>query len=358
MANHVLDEILLMAVERHASDIHMTAGKPVIYRVDGELTDKDDHIMSPEELADIIVPLYADNPRLVEIMEETGEIDFAYTLQGKGRFRVNVFRQRGTVAMVMRLLPFKIPAPRELGLPMSVQELITRKRGLVLVTGATGSGKSTTLASLINVINHTYARHIITIEDPVEYVHRHVKSIVNQREIGDDTKDYSGALRAALREDPDVILVGEMRDNETIQTAITAAETGHLVFSTLHTNGAADSINRIIDVFPPHQQQQIRVQLASVIECVCSQQLLPINNAKGRVAAFEVMLGSPAIRALIREGKAFQIPSTMQTSKKQGMITMDDSLYNLYIGGLISAENCTNYAQDVPNMEKRLSFRQ
>ncbi len=358
MANHALDEILLMAVERHASDIHMTAGKPVIYRIDGELTDKDDHIMSPEELADIIVPMYADNPRLVEIMEETGEIDFAYTLQGKGRFRVNVFRQRGTVAMVMRLLPFKIPAPRELGLPMSVQELITRKRGLVLVTGATGSGKSTTLASLINVINNTYARHIITIEDPVEYMHRHIKSIVNQRELGDDTKSYTGALRAALREDPDVILVGEMRDNETIQTAITAAETGHLVFSTLHTNGAADSINRVIDVFPPHQQQQIRVQLASVIECVCSQQLLPINNAKGRVAAFEVMLGSPAIRALIREGKAFQIPSTMQTSKKQGMITMDDSLYNLYIGGLISAENCINYAQDVPNMEKRLSFRQ
>ncbi|MCR4840592.1 MAG: type IV pilus twitching motility protein PilT [Lachnospiraceae bacterium] len=357
MSRHqTLDDILLLAVDRHASDIHLTAGKPVIYRIDGKLTDKDDHIMEPEEIADIVVPLYADNPRLVEIMEETGEIDFAYSLQGKGRFRVNVFRQRGTVAMVMRLLPFKIPAPRELGLPASVQDLITRKRGLVLVTGATGSGKSTTLASLINVINKTYARHIITLEDPIEYMHVHDKSIVNQREIGDDTKDYAGALRAALREDPDVILVGEMRDNETIQTAITAAETGHLVFSTLHTNGAADTINRVIDVFPPHQQQQIRVQLASVIECVISQQLLPIQNAQGRVAAFEVMLGSPAIRALVREGKAFQIPSTMQTSKKLGMITMDDSLYNLYIGGLISAEDCCNYAQDVPGMEKRISY--
>jgi len=358
MSNQKLDEILLLAVDRHASDVHMTVGLPVVYRIDGDLRYKDDHIMEAEEIAEIVIPLFADNARLVEIFDETGEIDFAYSLQGKGRFRVNVFRQRGTVAMVMRLLPFKIPSPRDLRLPASVQDLITRKRGLVLVTGATGSGKSTTLASLINVINNTYARHIITLEDPIEYLHRHEKSIVNQRELGDDTKDYAGALRAALREDPDVILVGEMRDNETIQTAITAAETGHLVFSTLHTNGAADTINRVIDVFPPHQQQQIRVQLASVIECVISQQLLPIQKAQGRVAAFEVMLATPAVRSLIREGKAFQIPSTMQTSKKLGMITMDDSLFNLYMGGMISADNCINYAQDVPAMEKKLSFRQ
>ena len=289
-------------------------------------------------------------------MEKTGEIDFAHSLYGRGRFRVNVFKQRGTLAMVMRLLPFKIPAPRELGLPASVQELCQRKRGLVLVTGATGSGKSTTLASLINMINKTYSKHIITLEDPIEYLHRHEKSIVNQREIGDDTESYAGALRAALREDPDVILVGEMRDLETIQTAITAAETGHLVFSTLHTNSAADTINRVIDVFPPHQQQQIRVQLASVIECVISQQLLPIQTGSGRVAAFEVMMGTSAVRNLIREGKAFQIPSMIQTSKKQGMQSMDDALYNLYIGGLISAENCLNYAQDAIAMSRKVTF--
>ncbi|MCR5087077.1 MAG: type IV pilus twitching motility protein PilT [Lachnospiraceae bacterium] len=351
-----LDEILQEAVDRHASDIHITAGRPVIFRIDGDLRPLDGEKLSPEQIEELVVPLFADNDRLVETMEKTGEIDFAHSLYGRGRFRVNVFKQRGTLAMVMRLLPFKIPAPRELGLPASVQELCQRKRGLVLVTGATGSGKSTTLASLINMINKTYSKHIITLEDPIEYLHRHEKSIVNQREIGDDTESYAGALRAALREDPDVILVGEMRDLETIQTAITAAETGHLVFSTLHTNSAADTINRVIDVFPPHQQQQIRVQLASVIECVISQQLLPIQTGSGRVAAFEVMMGTSAVRNLIREGKAFQIPSMIQTSKKQGMQSMDDALYNLYIGGLISAENCLNYAQDAIAMSRKVTF--
>ena len=351
-----LDEILQEAVDRHASDIHITAGRPVIFRIDGDLRPLDGEKLSPEQIEELVVPLFADNDRLVETLEKTGEIDFAHSLYGRGRFRVNVFKQRGTLAMVMRLLPFKIPAPRELGLPASVQELCQRKRGLVLVTGATGSGKSTTLASLINMINKTYSKHIITLEDPIEYLHRHEKSIVNQREIGDDTESYAGALRAALREDPDVILVGEMRDLETIQTAITAAETGHLVFSTLHTNSAADTINRVIDVFPPHQQQQIRVQLASVIECVISQQLLPIQTGSGRVAAFEVMMGTSAVRNLIREGKAFQIPSMIQTSKKQGMQSMDDALYNLYIGGLISAENCLNYAQDAIAMSRKVTF--
>jgi len=351
-----LDEILQEAVDRHASDIHITAGRPVIFRIDGDLRPLDGDKLSPEQIEELVVPLFADNDRLVETMEKTGEIDFAHSLYGRGRFRVNVFKQRGTLAMVMRLLPFKIPAPRELGLPASVQELCQRKRGLVLVTGATGSGKSTTLASLINMINKTYSKHIITLEDPIEYLHRHEKSIVNQREIGDDTESYAGALRAALREDPDVILVGEMRDLETIQTAITAAETGHLVFSTLHTNSAADTITRVIAVSPPHQQQQIRVQLASVIECVISQQLLPIQTGSGRVAAFEVMMGTSAVRNLIREGKAFQIPSMIQTSKKQGMQSMDDALYNLYIGGLISAENCLNYAQDTIAMSRKVTF--
>lgn len=351
-----LDDILREAVERHASDIHITAGRPVIFRIDGDLREMDANKLTPEEIEETVAPLFADNNRLVETMEQTGEIDFAYSLPGKGRFRVNVFKQRGTLAMVMRLLPYKIPAPRELGLPAAVQELCQRKRGLILVTGATGSGKSTTLASMINMINRTYSKHIITLEDPIEYMHRHEKSIVNQREVGDDTSSYAGALRAALREDPDVILVGEMRDLDTIQTAITAAETGHLVFSTLHTNSAADTINRVIDVFPPHQQQQIRVQLASVIECVISQQLLPVQTGHGRVAAFEVMMGSSAIRNLIREGKAFQIPSMIQTSKKQGMQSMDDALYNLYIGGMISAENCLNFAQDTIAMSRKVTF--
>lgn len=351
-----LDDILQEAVDRHASDIHITAGRPVIFRIDGDLREMDGNKLTPEEIEQTVVPLFADNERLSETMEQKGEIDFAYSLYGKGRFRVNVFKQRGTLAMVMRLLPFRIPSPRDLNLPVAVQELCQRKRGLILVTGATGSGKSTTLASLINLINKSYAKHIITLEDPIEYMHHHEKSIVNQREVGDDTASYSGALRAALREDPDVILVGEMRDLDTIQTAITAAETGHLVFSTLHTNSAADTINRVIDVFPPHQQQQIRVQLASVIECVISQQLLPVQTGHGRVAAFEVMMGTSAVRNLIREGKAFQIPSMIQTSKKQGMQSMDDALYNLYIGGLISPENCLNYAQDTIAMSRKVSF--
>lgn len=239
-------------------------------------------------------------------------------------------------------------------MPEAVLGLTKKKRGLVLVTGPTGSGKSTTLASLIDVINKERNEHIITLEDPIEYLHKHNRSIVNQREIGLDTDSYGNALRAALREDPDIILVGEMRDFDTISTAITAAETGHLVFSTLHTIGAAPTIERIIDVFPPHQQNQIRSQLASVLEAVISQQLLPTIDGKSRVAAFEVMLGTPAIKNLIREDKAHQIPSIMQTSKKIGMQTMDDSLFGLYLKHKIDAANAVEYAQDTGNMQQKL----
>ena len=256
----------------------------------------------------------------------------------------------------MRSLPFNIPEPEDLGIPREVVEMTSRKRGLVLVTGPTGSGKSTTLASLIHVINRTYPYHIITLEDPIEYLHRHDKSVVNQREIGSDSTDYAQALRAALREDPDVILVGEMRDLETISTAITAAETGHLVFSTLHTIGADKTIDRIIDVFPPNQQQQVRIQLASVLECIVSQQLLKKADGSGRVAALEVLFANNAVRNLIRESKTYQIPSVMQTNKRGGMQTMDDALYDLFMRKVIDADTAVTYAQEPVSMNRKVNL--
>lgn len=351
-----LEEIMECAMECRASDIHITAGKPIMFRVDGELVPTNSEKIVPQDVAELSYPLYKDNERLVEELREKGEIDFACSLKKVSRFRVNVFHQRGSMAMVMRLLPFHIPQPEELGLPVQVKELCNLKRGLVLVTGATGTGKSTTLASLINTINENHKRHIITLEDPIEYLHYHNKSIVNQRELGTDTLSYANALRAALRQDPDVILVGEMRDLETISTAITAAETGHLVFSTLHTNSAPATIDRIIDVFPPYQQQQIRVQLANVLEGVISQQLIHIEGNEGRVAAFEIMLANSAIRNLIREGKAYQLTSQIQTNKRVGMQTMDDSLFELYLCGKISADDCLCYAQDIAGMTRRIAM--
>ncbi|MBE5955541.1 MAG: type IV pilus twitching motility protein PilT [Lachnospiraceae bacterium] len=351
-----LTDIMEYAIENRASDIHFTVGKPVIIRVDGELIETETAVLKKADVEELAFPLFKNNARLSEEFDQNGEIDFASTLEGEGRFRVNVFHQRGAVSMVMRILPIAIPAPEELGLPESVKEFCHLKRGLVLVTGATGTGKSTTLASLINLINKNYKEHIITLEDPIEYIHTHDKSIVNQRELGSDTVSYANALRAALRQDPDVILVGEMRDLETIATAITAAETGHLVFSTLHTNSAAATIDRIVDVFPPHQQQQIRVQLANVLEGVISQQLIHRDGAHGRVAAFEVMMANPAIRNLIRENKTYQIPSQIQTHKKMGMQTMDDALFEHYLAGRITTEDCLHYAQDFQAMAKRISF--
>lgn len=294
------------------------------------------------------------NQKLESRLDEYGEVDFSYSISNLGRCRVNVFKQRGSYAAVLRLVGSKIPTPESLGIPASVINLIQKKRGLILVTGPTGSGKSTTLASLIDLINSNYSQHIITLEDPIEYLHTHKKSIVNQREIGMDTNSYANALRAALRADPDVILVGEMRDLDTISIAITAAETGHLVFSTLHTIGAASTIDRIIDVFPPYQQQQIRIQLATVLESVISQQLLPRENKKGRVAAFEVMHATSAIRNLIRESKTYQITSSIQTNKKIGMQTMDDHLFELCSKREISVEDALLFAQDKVTLERRL----
>lgn len=347
-----IEELLITAKENKASDVHITVGLPPKMRINGILVDMDYPRLLPPDTEAVISTMMSD--KRLQQFEELGEIDFSYSIPQIGRYRVNVFHQRGSMASSIRLVSTKIPLPEELGIPKSVVDLYQKKRGLVLVTGPTGSGKSTTLASIIDRINSMREVHVITLEDPIEYLHNHKKAMVNQREVGLDTHSYSNALRAALREDPDVILVGEMRDLETISTAITAAETGHLVLSTLHTIGAASTIDRIVDVFPPHQQQQIRVQLSMVLESVISQQLIPTADKKSRVAAFEVMHSTPAIKNLIREAKSPQINSTIQTSKKLGMQTMDDAIFDLYMKGDIDKENAVSYAQDSQIMEKRI----
>ena len=347
-----VNEILRNAVDKSASDIHFTVGMPPVMRVDGALIPVGGETLKPADTRDIAYSLMDEKYRFQ--LERKGEVDLAYSVPNLGRFRVNVFLQRGSVAIAVRVLNMEIPSPEKLGIPVSVVDVVRKQRGLVLVTGPTGSGKSTTLASLINVLNDNYPYHIITLEDPIEYLHRHKKAIVNQREIGTDSDTYASALRAALRQDPDVILVGEMRDLETISIAVTAAETGHLVFSTLHTVGAHNTIDRIIDVFPPYQQQQIRTQLAEVLVCVISQQLVARKTGKGRVAAVEVMHINTAIRNLIRESKTYQIPSVMQTNKKMGMQTMDDAIYDLYVRNLISDTEALRYAQDISYIQKRL----
>lgn len=347
-----IEELLTIAAEHGASDVHITVGVPPKMRVNGALYNMDYPSLMPQDTEPIIMSIM--DRRRKEIFDEKGEVDFSISVPQIGRYRVNIFKQRGSMAAALRVVGMDIPTADSLGVPKAVQDLYTKKRGLVLVTGPTGSGKSTTLASLINLINSERTDHIITLEDPIEYLHNHKKSMVNQREIGLDTMSYAAALRAALREDPDVILVGEMRDLETISIAITAAETGHLVFSTLHTIGAASTIDRVIDVFPTHQQQQIRIQLSMVLEAVISQQLIPTADKKGRVAAFEVMLANAAIKNMIREGKTYQIQSMIQTNGKLGMVTMDDALYQLYRAGRITGEQALIFAQDQQAVEKRL----
>ncbi len=348
-----INDLLIKAQERRASDLHITVGIAPKCRINGELMELEGYeSLTPQDTQDLIMPIIPQ--RLKEKLLTSGEVDFSYSIVGIGRYRVNAFRQRGSYALVIRIINTVIPSTQQLGLPVSVTELTNKKRGLVLVTGPTGSGKSTTLASLIDVINTTSNRHIITLEDPIEYIHKHKKSIVNQREIGIDTMTFSDALRVVLREDPDVILVGEMRDLETIEIAITAAETGHLVLSTLHTIGAASTVDRMIDVFPPHQQQQIRVQLSAVLEAVISQQLIPTIDGRGRVAAFEIMHAIPAIRNLIREGKTHQLTSFIQTNRRLGMQTMDDAIYHLYLQGAITPEQASAYAQDADAMERKI----
>ena len=333
--------------------MHLTVGIPPKMRVNGNLITMDYPKMLPADTLEVLVNIMTEVQR--ERFEERGEYDMSFSIPNCGRYRVNAYKQRGSVALAFRLVGTKVPSPEELGVPESVIDLYQRKRGLVLVTGPTGSGKSTTLAAIIDKINNNRDAHVITLEDPIEYLHQHKMSMVNQREIGIDSNNYANALRAALREDPDVILVGEMRDFETISVAITAAETGHLVLSTLHTIGAAKTIDRIIDVFPPNQQQQIRIQLAAVLECVVSQQLIRKEHG-GRVAALEVLFANNAVRNLIREGKTFQIPSVMQTSRRAGMITMDDALYDLFMKGEIGEEAVVTYAQDPVAMNRKVNF--
>ena len=349
-----IEDLLTTAKNNNSSDLHISVGIPPKMRIHGELQTMPYPRLAPEDTVRLLKPIL--DARTQKILDEKGEVDFSHSVGNLGRFRVNIFKQKETLAAVLRIITTEIPDATKLGVPQAVIDLTKRKRGLVLVTGPTGSGKSTTLASLIDIINTNKTSHIVTLEDPIEYLHTHKSCVVNQREIGLDTQSYGNALRAVLREDPDVILVGEMRDLETISTAITAAETGHLVLSTLHTIGAASTIDRVIDVFPPHQQQQIRVQLAMVLECVVSQQLIARDKVKGRVAAFEVMHNTVAIKNLIRENKTFQITSMIQTNKKLGMQTMDDALFDLFISGQISAESALNYAQDTQNMERKLKM--
>ena len=353
--NETFDQLIEMARDRRASDVHIGAGSPPMGRIDGDITPLTDERFMPDRINGVLDAIITEK-RDYEILKENGELDMPYSIPGVARLRVNVYKQRGSYAIAARLLNPTIPTPDQLGIPDAVVKMCDKKRGLILFTGPTGSGKSTSLASLVDVVNTKYHKHIITLEDPIEYLHQHKACIVHQREIGSDTRSYANALRAALREDPDVILIGEMRDLETISIAATAAETGHLVFSTLHTVSAVDTVNRIIDVFPPHQQQQIRTQLAEILECVVAEQLLPRIEGKGRVAAYEVMLANAAIRNYIREEKTFQITTVIQTNKAAGMITMDDSLAELYQRGDISKETALLACHDRAAMEKRFAM--
>ena len=342
-----LRALLEEMIEREASDLHITAGERPKLRVDGEIVDSSaPDILSPKDTLQLAYSVLTENQK--KRFETEDELDFSFGIQNLARFRGNVFKQRGCVAVVIRMIPFNVRTFDDLGLPPVVARLAERPRGLILVTGPTGSGKSTTLAAIIDKINKDRKGHIITVEDPIEFIHRHQSCIVNQREVGTDTKSFASALKYALREDPDVILVGEMRDLETIASALTIAETGHLALATLHTNSAAESINRIIDVFPSNQQSQVRAQLAFVLEGVITQTLLPKARGRGRAMASEIMLATPAIRAMIRDDKIHQIYSAMQSGKKFGMQTMNDALYQLYTNREVSQEECLRVSPE-PN---------
>ena len=347
-----LAELLELTGKEGASDLHLTVGISPIIKVNGKLVRLEHEILRPEDTEAYAREILQD---AYEKYDAIGEYDTSYSIHGKGRFRVNIYKQRNSTALAIRVISLDMPTLDSLGYPETFKDICNLKRGLVLVTGPTGSGKSTTLAALINEINSNRESHIITIEDPIEFLHKHNKSIVNQREIGKDTLSYERALKAALREDPDVILIGEMRDLETISTAITAAETGHLVFSTLHTIGAAKTIDRIVDVFPPHQQEQIKIQLASVLQIIISQQLVETVDGD-RNAALEIMVATPAIKNLIREGKTHQIESSIQTGSKYGMRTMDMELANLYREGIITQETAMNSAIDREILSRLLMY--
>ena len=329
-------DVLLEVIERNASDLHLTAGAPPMVRVHGKLMPLDYPKLTPQVTREVVYSILTNDQR--QRLENDWQVDFAYSIPGKGRFRVNGYFQRASVGAAFRLIPSDMPSLSSLGLPPVIEDFTRKPRGFILVTGPTGSGKSTSLAAMIDVINETRQEHIMTIEDPIEFLHKHKSCIVNQRELGGDAKSFALALKAALRQDPDVILVGEMRDLETISTALTAAETGHLVFATLHTQDTAQTVDRIIDVFPPEQQGQVRVQLSVALQGIVTQQLLSRADANGRVVAAEVLVPTPAVRNLIREGKTHQIYSALQTGGQVGMQTMDTSLAQLVRENRITRE--------------------
>lgn len=345
-----INDLLRISVEKNASDIFITVGIPPTLKVDGSLVKLDHPKLSPEDTESLIKKLFKLDEHYEEYLKY-GDKDFSISLKGVGRFRVDVYQQRGSMAAAIRVLKFETNNIKDLRIPDTVLDFHKKTKGLVLVTGPTGSGKSTTISAILDLINKNRDCHIITIEDPIEHLHKHDKSIVDQREVGIDSKSYKGALRSALRQAPDVIFIGEMRDYETISIALTAAETGHLVFSTLHTIGSAKTIDRIVDVFPANQQQQVRVQLSTVLEGVISQQLIPSEDF-GRIPAFEILIATPAVRNMIRSGKVPQIEAAIQTGRSEGMVSMDVSLAELYKKKLISKENAELYSVNVEALER------
>jgi len=348
----VMEELFKLMKENGASDIHLTVGASPILRINGKLFATPFEVLTPDKAQSLIYSIMSDEQK--QRFETNQELDFAFGMKAYGRMRMNVFRQRNTIGAAIRSIPFEFKSFQELGLPPAINHITQLNKGLVLITGPTGSGKSTTLASVINYLNTNNNYHIMTVEDPIEFVHNHKKSIVNQREVGSDTHGFTEALRHVLRQDPDVILVGEMRDFETIQAALNIAETGHLVFATLHTSDAAQSINRIVDVFPPHQQEQARMQLSFVIEAVICQQLLPAADGKGRVMVAEVLLANSALRSLIRDKKSEQVVNIMQTNMAAGMMTMNQALGEMYLAKKITYQDAISHSSNIADFKNYL----